>query len=335
METTYYIGIDISKETLDMCVMKNAQLLDHSQVPNSLQGLREFLKKLRKQSGFKLSNAIFCMEHTGIYNNIVLQFLTGQKVRIVLESAINIIKSQGLQRGKNDKIDAHRIALYAFKNRDFLKLWEPPRDVITKLKYFVALRGRLLNAYKILHAAIKEDTKFVDKNLLKEMNTLCDKSINAIKKEIQEVNQRISNIIKKDEHLDHLFNLIKSVDSVGNVTATEIILATNEFKAFTDPKKFACYSGVVPFEHSSGKSIRGKTRVSNFANKNVKGILHMAALSAITMKGEMRDYFIRKTESGKNKMSVINAVRNKIIHRIFACVNQNRPYKKNYLDLFA
>jgi poly(3-hydroxyalkanoate) synthetase len=71
------------------------------------------------------------------------------------------------------------------------------------------------------------------------------------------------------------------------------------------------------------------------ANKNIKTLLHMAALVAIQMKGEMREYYNRKVSEGKNKMSVLNAIRNNLILRIFACVNQNREYEKNYCYKFA
>jgi hypothetical protein len=47
-------------------------------------------------------------------------------------------------------------------------------------------------------------------------------------------------------------------------------------------------------------------------------------MSAISSKGELRDYYLRKVEEGKNKMAIINAVRNKISHSLFACVRENR-----------
>ena len=56
----------------------------------------------------------------------------------------------------------------------------------------------------------------------------------------------------------------------------------------------------------------------------------MAALSTLRTKGELRQYFDRKVDEGKNKMSVINAIRGKLIHRIFAEVKENRPYEKIY-----
>ncbi|SFE44289.1 transposase, partial [Spirosoma endophyticum] len=96
------------------------------------------------------------------------------------------------------------------------------------------------------------------------------------------------------------------------------------------PKKLACHAGVAPFEHSSGSSVRGKTRVNHHARKSLKTLLHMAAMSALQVKGELQDYYQRKVADGKNKMLVINALRNKLIHRVYAVVKRGKKYDKTY-----
>lgn len=167
------------------------------------------------------------------------------------------------------------------------------------------------------------------------MEKLNRKPIEALEKQLAEVEKKIKTLIKEDDSLKHLFNLITSVDGVGEVVFCEMIIATNEFKLFSCPRKSACYSGVAPFEHSSGTSIRGGTRVSHLANKQMKKLLHMVALSVVSGKGEMAVYYHRKVEQGKNKMLVINAIRNKIIHRVFACIRDDRKYEKNYIASLA
>jgi transposase len=137
-------------------------------------------------------------------------------------------------------------------------------------------------------------------------------------------------LIGSDERLAKLFKYVSSVKGVGFVTAVHIIVSTNEFISISEPKKFACYAGVVPFEHSSGTSVRGKTRVSKLANKNIKTLLHLSALTAIRKDGDLHEYYNRKLAEGKNKMSVINAIRNKIVLRIFACVRNEKQYEKNF-----
>jgi transposase len=107
-----------------------------------------------------------------------------------------------------------------------------------------------------------------------------------------------------------------------------MIVASGEFERIKEAKQFACYSGVAPFEHQSGTSLRGRSRVSRMANMNMKRLLHLAAMSAIKYSEEMRVYYLRKVSEGKNKMSVLNAVRNKLITRVYACIKQQRLYEK-------
>nr|WP_081485528.1 transposase [Bernardetia litoralis] len=110
-----------------------------------------------------------------------------------------------------------------------------------------------------------------------------------------------------------------------------MLRATAGFTKFDTAKQLACYCGVVPFENSSGK-FKGKSRVSKMANKTLKTALHMCALSALQVEGELRTYYLRKVAEGKNKMSVINALRNKIIQRIFACVKNKTLYDRNGIN---
>ena len=275
---------------------------------------------------------MICCEHTGIYSQHILSLATENNLSLWLESSLRIKRSLGLQRGKSDKIDSVRISDYAFRYADQATLWQPERQIVLKLRQLVALRKRLLNAKNTLRVPMEELAAFQDKKLQKEMEKLNKKPIEALDKQIAEVEKKIRVLIKEDDSLKHLFDLATSVDGVGEVVFCEMVISTNEFKLFSCPRKFACYSGVAPFEHTSGTSIRGGTRVSHLANKQMKKLLHMAALSVISGKGEMADYYHRKVKQGKNKMLVLNAVRNKIIHRVFACIRDNRKYEKIYID---
>lgn len=334
METTFFIGIDVSKKTLDFAVRDCKQSLFHVKVENSLAGLEQFKKQCIAQN-INLQHSLICCEHTGIYSQNILTLATQEHLSLWLESSLRIKRSLGLQRGKNDKIDAIRISEYAYRYADRAVIWQPERQVIVKLRQLVGLRKRLLNAKSALKVPLYEVADFQDKKLQKEMEKLNTKPIAALEKQIAEVEKKINELIKKDDSLFHLFSLVTSVEGVGPVVFWEMIITTNEFKLFSCPRKFACYSGVVPFKHSSGTSIRGGTRVSHIANKRMKKLLHMAALAVISKQGELATYYHRKVERGKNKMSVINAIRNKLIHRVFACVRDDRKYEKNYAPALA
>jgi transposase len=294
---------------------------------NTQKGIKSMRKFLEKEHLIELSETIFCMEFTGVYCRPLTRFMVENDCHVWIEMPVNIIRSFGLQRGKNDHIDAHRIVLYAYKNRDDIKLWKPQRDVILRLRDILALRERLITAKKSLEMPIEELKIMGDKIGADKVRKSCQKSLTSIKKEIDQIDKDIDETVKKDPLLKDLFQLATSVPGVGKVTALFMICFTNEFSMYTNPKQLACYCGVAPFEHSSGSSIRGRTRVSHMANKVLKRMLHMGAMSVISRDPEMRTYYQRKVAQGKNKMLVINAVRNKIIHRLCAVIKRGYGYQ--------
>ncbi|RYD86371.1 MAG: IS110 family transposase [Sphingobacteriales bacterium] len=335
MEFEFFIGIDVSKNELDFAVQQGGDLLFHREVVNEPKAIIAFIKELGTLQGFKLYNTVFCMEHTGIYNNHLLSCLHKNKASICLEAASQIKNSLGNIRGKNDKIDAIRIARYAYKERETVRLWQPKRETVQQLAHLAATRLRLINVKKQLKVPLREQAAFGTKKAGRQSLQICSHSIKAIEADITRADKAIGQLIAEDEELTRIFKLVTSVSGVGKVTAVQIIITTNEFKDIHDPKKFACYAGVAPFTDDSGKVIK-KAKVSHMANKKMKTLLHLSAIVAIQHNPDLKLFYQRKViQEKKNKMSVINAVRNKLILRIFACVNQNRTYEKNYHKLLA
>lgn len=329
MQFNYFIGIDVSKATLDFAVAKANQILFHQQVSNDKKGITEFLKALRQQTKASISQCLFCLEHTGIYNNPLLKALHQLSAHIWVERAVHIQESIGLSRGKTDQVDAKRIALFAYKNRDEARLWAPPRTVIAQLDRLTAQRARLTKVIKQLQTPLTDSKGFVDKAERKAEQLACATSLKALKADLKSTDKAIFELTQADPELKRLFERVTSIIGISQTTAAEIIVTTNEFKSITDPKKFACYAGVVPFERSSGQR-KGKAQVSHMANKKVKSLLHLGAMSAIQHCTELKAYYQRKVKEGKNKMLVLNNVRNKLVLRIFACVREDRNYDEKY-----
>ena len=182
---------------------------------------------------------------------------------------------------------------------------------------------------------LREEQQFCDKQWVREHEKLLKPVIVKLEKQIKQVEQEIQQLIDSDNNLKKLYGLITSVSGVGQIVAINTLMVTNEFKQIANPKEMACNCGVAPFKYDSGKTIRSRAKVSHRANKSMKVLFHLAAMSAISTNGELRDYYLRKVEEGKNKMAIINAVRNKIIHRIFACERDQRKYEKNYTHSLA
>ncbi len=326
----YFIGIDVSKRTLDIAIVKEGELVLEERIDNDTLSIRSFLKRLLTTLDLSVSQIMVCMEHTGIYNAPALEVLWKKKINTCLQPGLQIKQSQGMTRGKNDKVDARRIAIYAFKNRHELTFWKPQRPVVQELSALLAARERLVKVQVQLQVPLKESVGFVEPSIVRKLKVTYRRTLKSIQADLQGIETQLDQLIASDQIVSNQVKTITSIPGVGRITAMNMITATEEFSKISEAKKFACYAGVAPFEHSSGSSIRGKTRVSKMANMTLKKLLHLAAMSAIQCNPELKDYYIRKVNSGKNKMSVINAVRNKLISRVFACINNDRPYEKNY-----
>jgi transposase len=168
----------------------------------------------------------------------------------------------------------------------------------------------------------------IDEQAGKEATRLIKYLVTALEKNIEVINNQIDELIASDEQLTHEFEIGTTVPGIGKITLAYLICFTNEFKNYAVGKQLACYCGVVPFEYTSGKSVKGKPHVHNMANKLLKKQLHMGAIAAVTYYDEFKRYYNRKLEEGKPKMLVLNNVRNKIALRLAAVIKNNKPYQK-------
>ena len=326
---TYFIGVDISKSTLDVAIIDhdspNAFL--HSIFSNSKTGITSLLAWVRKNTTKNKDEVIFCMEHTGVYGLPLCSTLTEKSISYSLVPALEIQRSIGIQRGKSDKADSKAIAKYAYLRRDNIRITTMPDKAILKLRYILSQRDRVIKA-KVMFENSKEIERFCDSNASKILEKENKTIIAFLKKRIEHFDKLVEQIIVDNPLMANQYKLITSIPGVGLQIAANIIAYTQAFCLFDCPRKFACYSGVAPFPYQSGSSIKGRTRVSHLANKKMKSILSLGALTAIRNDAEMRLYYQRKVDQGKNKMSVLNAVRNKLLQRIFAVVKRETPYVK-------
>jgi len=325
----FSIGIDVSKATLDFVIIKERISLSHHKITNSPEQIIELLARYKQIQGFKKTNTIIGLEKTGIYSNHLIEVLSKLKFNFTVINSLHLKRSLGLTRGKNDKIDAERIANYLYSSADLLKLWEPKRQIIQQLARLSSLRNRLITINAGLKKPLKEQASFLKASIAEKYSKLCLGSLQALDTDIQQVQELIKSTWSSDEKLKRLMEIIISVPSVGEVTALEILITTNEFKDISTAKKFACYAGVAPFDYSSGTSVNKRTRISRIANRKIKALLHTCAMCARSSVPDLKAYFERKTQTqGKAKMLVLNAIRFKLIARIFSCVNADRVYQK-------
>ena len=323
------IGIDVSKKKLDMCVLTKEGELNQDKLANTQKSIKKTLNSLLKAAG-KANKVLICAEYTGAYIYPLVQAAKALSVDLWLENPTEIKYSSGMQRGKNDKVDAVRIAEYAQRYQDKARLYEIGHEAIERISSLYREREGYVTTRAMYKANIKDKQGFMPEKEYKGMVKRQNKLIKSLTKNIKEVEQKIDKLIKDDRTLSKQYEQITSVDAVGKQTAIYTMVTTRGFTRFKTPKQLCCHAGVAPFAYLSGSSQHSRWRVSHRANKTLKKLLHMAALSAINMKGEMKEYYQRKLAEGKNAMSVLNAIRAKLIHRIYAVIKQDRKYEKNY-----
>ena len=164
------------------------------------------------------------------------------------------------------------------------------------------------------------------KDVLKLVLANNKKTTALLQQQLNNLEKLIQKTVDENPVLKQQSKLLQTVPGVGKQTSVNLIAYTHAFSSFKNWRKFACFCGLAPFPYKSGSSIKGKTKVHHLANKKLKALLNMAALSAKRNDPEIKSYFDRKVKEGKNKMLVLNAIRCKVISRAFAVIQRNSAF---------
>lgn len=317
----HVFGIDISKNSLDICRMlaDNPKEMQHFTISNDQKSISTFLKGIRRD------DALFCMEDTGVYCMPLCYQLEKHAVDYTIIPAIHIHLSRGLKRGKTDKSDAKDISTFALTHLHELTLHQLPEEYLQELKLLLAERDKLIGAIKLFESS-QESLQFIKRKTGSATSKHNQKTTAQLRKQLASLEQIISDLTKRNDTMNAQMNLLQSIPGIGPQTALLLMCYTRCFTSFQNWRQFACYCGTAPFEYQSGTSIKGRTKVSHFAQKRLKSAIHLAALTSKRHDAEMKKYFERKVAEGKNKMLVINAVRCKLIARAFAVINRGTPF---------
>lgn len=336
MENYFFLGIDVSKRNLDCCLLNNGSVVKQDVVVNHQKSIEKYLSGICAEYSIEPSSLAVCAEYTGMYIYPLSVACQSKQYKLWLEDPTQIKYSSGLQRGKNDKIDAKRIALYAFRYIDRIKIYMRPSVNIESLKLLSTELNMLCTDRKKYQSQLTDQKEYMSDKIYKMKLKRLTILIKQLDKAIETIETEIEEIIAKDEQLNHQMQLMLSIEGIGRKTALKMILETQAFTRFTDSRKFCCHAGVAPFSYLSGSSQHSKNKVSQRANKSIKSLLHLAALSAIQNKdSELRKYYDRKIGEGKNKMSVLNAIRAKLISRIFAVIKNDCLYSFCYTNQYS
>ena len=319
-----FIGVDISKDWIDFATFDsiNLKAVAGERVKNDQKSIAKFLRTFKKEH----PDLHVVFEHTGAYGLELALTLEHFEITYSVVPAYEIQMSIGLKRGKNDVIDACRIAEYACINSHKLKPFKLPSKILSKIKDLLTYRAQLTRIMAGLKNSLKahklnnktSEMSFITKDI--------EKKIQAFDTDIDKIEKQVLDLIYSDPELNKNYGFITSVKGVGLIIAAYVIVSTGNFTLFTDPRKFNCYAGMAPFEHSSGSSIKGATKTSHLANKTLKTLLRNGDQSAMVYDPQLKKYKKRKLEEGKKPQVIANAVACKLVYRIFATVKRQSNF---------
>ena len=333
----YSVGIDISKDKLDVCYseMDNSQQVkiksSHKFLNNSkdFKELELWITKHQKQ---KLPLAI-TMEATGVYYERLAIYLyqKNYNISIVLPcKSKKYMQALGL-KSKNDKIDAIGLARMGAEQR--LDSWKPMGDFFYKLRHLTRHHEQLQESKTLfnnqLHAL--EHSAFEVKEVLKQQRKL----IALVEKQILDTFQAIHTHINSNEDIRERVDNICKIKGVGLLTVSTIIAETNGFTLFKNIRQLVSYSGYDVVENQSG-SRSGKTKISKKGNSHIRRILHMSSLGVVRYDQKpFVDLYNRVNDKTAVKMKGYVAVQKKLLIFIYTLWKKNEAYNPQQNKIYV
>lgn len=329
MKFRLFIGVDSAKEKYDLAIRDvEGTLLGNLILDNQTAPIEAWLAELKSTYGVAATEVLCCVENTGWYHLRLLHLLCAAGVPTWVEDAYQLSRSMGRTRGKTDRADAARIAEYAWRHQDQARLTTADSPTRLRLRSLFTQRRRLQDYIRGLKVPIGEEAHCSPIDLSDQHRHSLD-AIASMQIHLQAVDQNIETLLAQDERLARQRDIIRSVPGFGPVTTTLLLLITDGFTRYTKGRQLASYCGVAPFERQSGKCLKQKPRTSSLANRQLKTLLTMGAWSLIKRDNAFGAFYRRKRAEGKAHLVALNAVRNKMIHTVCACLRDDVMYEKN------
>ena len=334
MERELYIGVDVSKNWLDLAYYDGVVVdwkQGHIRVDNKESGYIQIDRWLKKL-GVNRDCVLFCMEHTGLYCQDFRLWLErkGYVYGMVQPRKMHRFEpdlgenERALDRIKTDEMDSFRIAIYCEKHCRKIKASPSrlPSEAYFKLKRLIAERKQYTRQ-SVLYKQHLHDISVYDTEGSRERKKA---GLGLLTEQIRQTDAEIRRIIESDPALKRNYELLCSIKGVGLVVAVETIVLTENFTSITNPRKYACYIGIAPAKKESGVSVRGGEHVSRKGFTQAKADLSLICLVAIRHDPGIRAYWQRKKAEGKHSGIVLNAVKFKLVLRMFAVIKRQKPY---------
>lgn len=317
----HFVGCDVSKNTLDLAIHErfcDIRKFRHLKVSNDKEGFKKAIKWL-KSNGIDCKLLAVAMEHTGVYSMAFTEFLSKKHIVFCMLHPATIRKACPQGRHKTDKDDAQFIADYVYTNREKLRPCSLENPQMKKLRQLEAERKLIIKNRTAIMNHIKTQS---------DRSCVCrlEETIRFLSNHIKKIERQMLRLIDETPEIKENYELLLTIPGVGMITAISTIIATGNFTRFQTARQYAKFCGVSPLAKDSGISVRGGDHVIKACHGELKAVISQGARSAIRNDQGMRQYYQRKISQGKAYGCVINAIKFKMICRMFAVVSRKKPY---------
>lgn len=327
---SFFVGIDMSKQKFDVGILDiGGNKISHKHFANTEAGFALFSGWISEK--VLLSQALFCMEFTGIYSRKLWHYLQDNHCSLWMQSGFEIKRRAGMKKTKTDKADAFMIAEYALCNSFKAQITDKYDENIELLHDLLSARNRLLSDLQRIQVPLEEMRIYGSSRNYDILLEIHQSAIKGIKESLKTLETQLDNLIKCNESWQENIDLVCSIKGIGRVVCLWVLVYTKNFKSDFNARKFASLAGVAPFVSESGSSIRNGSHTHHFSHKFLKSILHTAAMSAIRSNKPIKHYFTKKKAEGKKGFLPLNNVKNKLIHQIFAVVRSKKMFDNDFV----
>jgi len=325
----YFIGLDISADDFAASSITSPDniIFSAQKYKNNIEGFNAFLEFLLSRK-IEPTETIVCMESTGVYCEGISYFLYSNGFYVSIEAPHKIKQKIKDTPRKNDFIDSLAIAEYSFRYLDKIPLWKPKNEILQRIQELLATRELLVKhktAYQSALSSLKR-SYYQDQLAI----NIYQQNIEKLEEQIDQIDKEIEVNIAKDSEFKRKVDLALSVPGVGLNLAANLLVLTEGFTKHLNYKEIASYTGICPYEQTSGKTLKKKPRSKRYGPSRLRKLLYLAAMSVIKNKENFRQYYLRKLGEGKSRRLVINNVENKLLKIIFAVIKSGNKYIDDY-----
>jgi transposase len=320
-----FLGIDVSKGRLDCAVLaaEGGRPLGRRSFRNDAEGAERAATWTTQVSGAAAADTHVILEATAAYHEPVARRLAalGLRVSVVNPAQVrSFAKGLGIL-GKTDRIDARLLARYGQLARP--KAWQPPAEAVADLQALVARLDDVeadlrREKSRLEQARTRGRPGIVERSLLE--------SIAALKSRRGSLRRAIVAHVAAHGELQADLERLLTIPAVGPKTATRM-LALPRARGFEGARRAAAYLGLVPVERQSGKSVRGRPRLSRAGNPRLRAALYMAAVVGIRRNPDLKAQYERLLKAGKCKMAASGAAMRKLVHLCFGVLEGGGDYR--------